>query len=129
MKKHGILNRDIATILARLGHTDTIVIADCGLPIPDEVKCIDLSLKQGVPSFEAVLDEILVDMEVEAATVAEEIVSKNPELNSRLQSLGVPLEMVSHEKFKQLTKQAKVIIRTGENKPYANIILRSGVIF
>lgn len=129
MKKHGILNRDIATILARLGHTDTIVIADCGLPIPDEVKCIDLSLKQGVPSFEAVLDEILVDMEVEAATVAKEIVSKNPELNSRLQSLGVPLEMVSHEEFKQLTKQAKVIIRTGENKPYANIILRSGVIF
>lgn len=38
MKKHGVLNSEIASILALLGHTDTIVIADCGLPIPDGVK-------------------------------------------------------------------------------------------
>ena len=40
-----------------------------------------------------------------------------------------PIEYVSHEHFKHLTKQAKVIIRTGETTPYANIILQSGVIF
>lgn len=31
MKKNGILNSHIAKVLADLGHTDTIVIADCGL--------------------------------------------------------------------------------------------------
>ena len=37
MKKLGHLNRDIARVLACLGHTDSIVIADCGLPVPPGV--------------------------------------------------------------------------------------------
>ena len=41
MKKHGILNSSISKVLADLGHTDQIIIADCGLPIPDHVKKID----------------------------------------------------------------------------------------
>ncbi|MGW8263419.1 RbsD/FucU domain-containing protein, partial [Bacillus sp. LR--39] len=45
MKKHGILNSHLAKILADLGHTDKIVIADAGLPVPDGVLKIDLSLK------------------------------------------------------------------------------------
>ena len=51
MKKHGVLNSEITSILASLGHTDTIVIADCGLPIPDGVKRIDLAVEIGKPSF------------------------------------------------------------------------------
>ena len=47
MKKHGILNRDLAGIFAKIGHTDTIMIADCGLPIPDGVPCVDLSYTLG----------------------------------------------------------------------------------
>ncbi len=129
MKKYGILNRDIAAVLARLGHTDTIVIADCGLPIPESVRCIDLSLKQGVPSFLDVLSEVLDDMVVEGAVCATEIETKNSELHAYISSLGIPTKMVPHETFKEQTKHAKVIIRTGENKPYANIILRAGVIF
>ncbi|OIJ14277.1 D-ribose pyranase [Anaerobacillus alkalilacustris] len=129
MKKHGILNRDIASVLAKLGHTDTIVIADCGLPIPESVKCIDLSLKQGVPSFLDVLYEVLADMEVEEATFAQEVKTYNLELYSNLEAINLPIKMVSHENFKELTKNAKAIIRTGENKPYANIILKAGVIF
>ncbi len=31
MKKKGILNREIAAVLAKMGHTDSIIIADCGL--------------------------------------------------------------------------------------------------
>lgn len=129
MKKHGILNRDIAAVLARLGHTDTIVIADCGLPIPEQVPCIDLSLKQGVPSFLDVFHEILDDMEVEEATCAEEIKTNNKDLYSHLKAIGMQLKTVTHEDFKERSKDAKVIIRTGENKPYANIILSAGVIF
>ncbi|PAE14687.1 D-ribose pyranase, partial [Virgibacillus sp. 7505] len=59
MKKLGILNRDIARVLASLGHTDLIVIADCGLPIPSGVECIDLSIRLGVPNFVDVLTEVL----------------------------------------------------------------------
>lgn len=41
----------------------------------------------------------------------------------------IPIEAISHEQFKWLTQHAKVIIRTGEAKPYANCILQAGVYF
>lgn len=65
MKKAGILNRELTTLLARLGHTDKIVIADCGLPIPEDTVCVDLSLTIGTPSFLTVLNAVVADMEIE----------------------------------------------------------------
>ena len=44
MHKLACLNSEILKVLADLGHTDTIVIADCGLPVPSGVKKIDLAL-------------------------------------------------------------------------------------
>jgi len=131
MKKQGILNSEIATVLAKLGHTDTIVIADCGLPIPDGVKRIDLALEQGLPSFIKTLEVILSDMEVESVTLAEEIKTNNPNLSKQVLDKvnNKNIEYLSHEEFKEKTKQAKAVIRTGEATPYANIILHAGVIF
>ena len=45
-----------------MGHTDTICIGDCGLPIPDETERIDLAVKFGQPSFMDVLEEVGADM-------------------------------------------------------------------
>jgi D-ribose pyranase len=129
MKKQGILNRDLAGIFARLGHTDQIVIADCGLPIPDGVTCIDLAYRLGEPSFSTILDVVLDDLKVEKAIIASEIKDANAITEQQIKQQIDVLDYVSHEQFKQLTKQAKVIIRTGETTPYANIILQSGVIF
>ncbi|EPQ9626870.1 RbsD/FucU domain-containing protein [Staphylococcus pseudintermedius] len=86
-----------------------MVIADCGLSIPEGVKRIDIALKKGTPSFQEVYEALMYHMVVEQAIVAR--------------------EMVSHEKFKKQTRHAKAIIRTDEATPYANIILKSGVIF
>ena len=55
MKKNGIINADISRVLSYMGHTDTLAVGDCGLPIPDETERIDLALKLGVPSFMEVL--------------------------------------------------------------------------
>lgn len=132
MKKYGILNSAISKVLADLGHTDMVVIADCGLPIPDGVKRIDLALKIGVPSFIEVLELLNEHMQVEQVTIAHEIHDKNPSVYTQLQPklpADIVINEVSHEQFKQLTKQAKAIIRTGEATPYANIILSAGVIF
>ena len=129
MKKQGILNRELAGIFAKLGHTDQIVIADCGLPIPENVVCIDLSYKLGEPSFLTILDAVLDDLKVERAIIAEEIKTAYEAVEKEILSRVEPIEYVTHEHFKFLTKQAKVIIRTGETTPYANIILQSGVIF
>ncbi|MCT4793600.1 MULTISPECIES: D-ribose pyranase [Exiguobacterium] len=129
MKRHGILNSHISKVLTDLGHTDTIVIADCGLPIPAGVARIDLALELGTPSFVDVVRIVADDMAVEQVTLATEIKEANPVALEAVTKLDVPQDYVSHEAFKELTKQAKVIIRTGEATPYANVILHAGVIF
>jgi len=131
MKRNGILNSHISKILSDLGHTDLIVIADAGLPVPDGVKKIDLALKLGVPSFKEVVSVIADDMKIEKVVLANEIETNNLATYQYMkdQFSHLSMEMVSHEQFKELTKNAKAIIRTGEGTPYANCILQAGVIF
>ncbi|WP_416729962.1 D-ribose pyranase [Fictibacillus sp. JL2B1089] len=131
MKRHGILNSHISKVLSDLGHTDLIVIADAGLPIPSDVPRIDLALTLGVPSFKDVVSAVSQDMVVEQVILASEIKEKNEETLTFMDEIFSETEQkfVSHEAFKQLTKQAKVVIRTGEVTPYANCILQAGVIF
>ncbi|MBU8683705.1 D-ribose pyranase [Bacillus haynesii] len=131
MKKHGILNSHIAKLLADLGHTDTIVIADAGLPVPPGVPKIDLALTLGTPGFQEVTKLIADEMAVEKVTAAEEIESVNPEQAAFLKAefSNRKIDYIPHEAFKKATSHAKAVIRTGEATPYANCILHAGVIF
>ena len=132
MQKVGILNSSIAKVLADLGHTDTIVIGDCGLPVPAGVPKIDLALKLGTPSFMEVVSEVAKYMEIEKVEIAAEIQEKNTGVYEALKELFTQQEWIideNHEAFKAATAKAKVVIRTGEITPYANIILHSNVIF
>ncbi|MGQ3478626.1 D-ribose pyranase [Paenibacillus sp. TY11] len=139
MKKHGILNSHISKVLSDLGHTDYIVVADAGLPVPEGVTKIDLALKLGVPSFQDVVDVIAADMVIEKVTLAEEIKQANQHALQYINRTfaegqsGNPqtaiIEFCSHEQFKELTRYAKAVIRTGEDQPYANCILQAGVHF
>ena len=129
MKKYGILNSSISKVLADLGHTDQIIIADCGLPIPDHVKKIDLALKLGSPSFSEVFEVILENMYVEHAVIANEITEHNEQLENIINNSINNINYVSHEELKKQSNAAKAIIRTGEATPYANVILQAGVNF
>ena len=131
MKKKGILNQPIASIIAGLGHTDTLVIADAGLPIPPETQRIDLALTEGIPSFLDTLRVVLTEMEVERAIVAEEMLDSSPQVYEAVKEMlgDVPIETVTHLIFKERTRSARAVIRTGEFTPYANVILIAGVVF
>jgi len=132
MKKSGHLNRDVSRVLARMGHTDSLVIADCGLPVPAGIECIDLSIALGEPSFARVLETVLADFKVERALFAQEAKEHNPAVIARAAALvaeAVQVEFETHEALKNLVRQARVVIRTGEATPYANVVLYSGVIF
>ena len=124
MRKSGLLNPALAGAVARLGHTDTFVIADCGLPIPHEVPVIDLTLIFGIPTFADTLAALLEEVVVEAATIAD---STPPEVRSLLPA--VPLTEVSHDDLKREVARASFVVRTGSTTPFANVILRSGVPF
>ena len=131
MKKEGILNQDLLTVIGSLGHTDRIVVCDVGLPIDKNVERIDLSVTKGIVKFMDVLKPLLRELVVEKIILAREIVTKSPLMHQEIVALtkGIPLELVSHEEFKKLTRDTKAIIRTGECTPYTNIILQSGVNF
>lgn len=130
MKKGKLLNSNINTVLSRLGHTDQFVISDAGLPIPSNVKRIDLALVKGVPSFIETLKIILNETFIEKIILAEEIKENNNKVLIEIKSLyDGEIAFVTHEDFKVLTSESKAVIRTGECTPYANVILQSGVNF
>ncbi len=131
MKKSGILNSDISRVLSYLRHTDLICISDCGLPVADDVEVIDLALKKDLPSFIDVLDVILEDVKCEKYFIASEIKNENKFVFSQISKrlTQIPVDFLSHQEFKKKVSNCKVVIRTGEMSPYANIILQSGCIF
>ncbi len=131
MKKTTLLNSELSYVIATLGHTDMLVVADAGLPVPPETERIDLALTDGIPGAVETLRVILEEMKVEKAILAEEVQSRNPQFLQAVQQLlpGVPLEFVPHTQFKAVTRDARAVVRTGEFAPYANVILCSGVVF
>ena len=133
MKKKGILNSKLSSIIAMMGHTDQLVICDCGLPIPGGRQVVDLALKKNIPKFIDTLKVILKELHIEGAIIAEEMEIRNHSLFQKVMKIlpDVNIQKVSHEKFKEITRGGDNIsfVRTGEASPYANIILVSGVNF
>lgn len=123
MKKTGLLNPDLSFAIARLGHTDTWAVADCGLPIPDHVVIIDLSLVFGVPTFAQTLQAILKETVVEGAVIA----TRTPQEVRDL--IPGAFEEVDHEELKRQIADCAFVVRTGEITSFANVIFRAGVAF
>ena len=126
MRKNGILNAQLAGLLARLGHTDTVVVADCGLPVPAGVPVVDLALVFGVPRFDDVFNALLAELEIEGVTVADQAPQAVHDL------IPEEVEMIAeidHEDFKEMVTGAAFVVRTGETTPYANAVLHCGVPF
>lgn len=131
MKKRGIINAQLAGLIAGLGHKDTFMIGDGGMPILKGVEIVDLALCGGVPTFRQVMDAILDEAEIEQYTIANEIEEKNPELLAYIREKlpNAEWNMVPHTELKEMSRNVKFAVRTGEFTPYPNIILRAGVAF
>ncbi|MCQ6551759.1 D-ribose pyranase [Streptomyces sp. C10-9-1] len=129
MKRAGILNRHLAGALAELGHGDGVLVCDAGMPIPDGPRVVDLAFRAGVPSFAEVLDGLLAELVVEGATAAAEVRRANPAAAALLDGYFPGLRLVPHERLKGLAGGARLVVRTGEASPYANVLLRCGVFF
>lgn len=131
MKKIGVINQPISALIAGLGHTDAVVVADAGLPIPAGPQRIDLALTAGLPAFLDTLKVVLSEMQVERAIVASEMLEISPAVYQAIKDLlgETPIQTVPHQDFKEQTRSARAVIRTGEFTPYANIILVAGVVF
>jgi D-ribose pyranase len=134
MKKTALLNITLSRTIAGLGHGDIVVIGDAGLPVPVGVELIDLAITSGLPDFASVLRVVLSEMQVERHVLAAELFEVAPPALAEIQQLSAlgllgVREQMPHSEFKLLSRQAKVIVRTGECKPFSNIALVAGVTF
>ncbi|MBV7273290.1 D-ribose pyranase [Clostridiaceae bacterium UIB06] len=131
MKKTGLLNSEISAIISQMGHTESMAIGDCGLPIPKETKRIDLALIKDIPTFIGTLKAVLTELQIEEVELAKETMEVSPDLYEEIKKeIGnVKITLITHEELKCKLKECKAVIRTGEQTPYANIILKSGVVF
>jgi D-ribose pyranase len=123
------LNAELSAELAKLGHGHLVTIGDCGLPRPRRVKCIDLALVFGVPSFADVLTAVAEEIVIEAVVLATESIEGNPTVCRLASALGGKPEWISHDELKQRNQDSRLFVRCGEATPYVNVILRCGVPF
>ena len=72
MLRTGILNPQLLSLLARVRHTNTLVIADRGFPFWPQLETIDLALVDDIPTVLDVLRAIRANFVVGQAWMAEE---------------------------------------------------------
>jgi D-ribose pyranase len=131
MLQKGILNPDILHLIARVRHTNTLVIADWAFPFWPEIETVDISLTQGVPTVLQVLELLKTNFKIGRIIQAEEFLSTNPRetvnaYNTAFQDIpNVVIERPAHLDFKKLIPDAIGLIRTGDTTAYGNIILES----
>jgi D-ribose pyranase len=129
MIRTGILNPQINSLLARVRHTNMLVIADRGYPYWPMIETIDISLIDGVPTVLQVLDAIRPNFDISQAFMAKEFISENsPETQKRFATSlkGIPVSFEAYGEMKLRVPQAIGLIRTGDVTQYANMILVSG---
>ena len=128
MLKSGILNPAINSLLSRVRHTNTLVIADRGFPYWREIETIDISLIDDIPRVLDVLASIRPNFVIGAAFMAQEFRSVNIHETqaafTRALS-GIEITYEPHIEFKKRVPRAIGLIRTGDTTQYANIIIES----
>ncbi|WP_116116089.1 D-ribose pyranase [Austwickia chelonae] len=130
MRRDGIQHAELSRLIGLLGHTDRVVVADCGLPLPRDLPVVDLALGRGQLGFQVVLDALLDEIVVQSHTVASEC-EDSPAASwfvERADLMGERHE-VSHEQFKKGLNSTAFAVRTGERTAYANVVLECGVPF
>lgn len=128
MIKHGILNPQILSLLARVRHTNTLVIADRGFSYWKMIEMVDISLVDNVPTVLQVLDALKANFLVGQIFMAEEFKTENtPEVQKAFETIrrDIPITFEPHNNFKLRVPQAVGLIRTGDTIQYANMILES----
>ncbi len=131
MKATGLLHPELSAIIAGLGHGDLLGVADAGLPISPATLRVDLAFAPGKPAVQDVLDALLAELTVEAYVLAEESKAHAGWLVDFLAGRlpGAAVVWVDHETLKARCATARAVVRTGEFRPYGNVLLASGVPF
>jgi D-ribose pyranase len=129
MKEIGLINRNLAKVVAEQGHQDLLMVVDAGFAIPLGVETIDISLSENNPMVVDVLTVLKKFHSVEKMIVAKQTKETNPSLFNKISTAwgnDIEIEVVDHSELKQISKTVKAVIRTGDFTAFGNVILVSG---
>jgi D-ribose pyranase len=124
----GILNPHLNSLLSRVRHTNTLVIADRGFPFWPMIETLDLALVDDLPTVLQVLNAIRPNFRIGRAWMAREFQRENSATTRAAfaQALaGIPVSWEAHVRFKRRIPNAIGLVRTGDTTQYANLILES----
>lgn len=124
-----ILNPQLLSLLARVRHTNSVVIADRGFPFWPQIETIDISLMNDVPTVLQVLAALQPNFHAVQAYMASEFLDQNtPQIRERFAAAlqGIPTLHETHVELKKRVPNVIGLIRTGDTVQYANIVLVSG---
>ena len=128
MIRSGILNPGINSLISRVRHTNTLVIADRGFPFWPEIETVDVALVDDIPRVLDVLRALQDRCVFGRLFMAEEFQRENPQAvqDAFAEAIGdLPTSYEPHDAFKKRVPRAIGLIRTGDTTPYANMILES----
>jgi D-ribose pyranase len=128
MLKTGILNPQLAALIACVRHTNTLVIADRNFPFWPMMETVDLSLVDDCPRVLQVLAAIRPNFTIGKAWMAREFLRHNTQATRtafRDALRGIELRHEPHVAFKKRIPRAVGLVRTGDTIQYANMVLES----
>ncbi len=131
MLQNGILNPGLLSLLARVRHTNRLVIADWAFPYWPDLEVVDLSLVKGIPTVPDVLEALSPNFKIGGIWQAEEFLAENPrETITRFDTCfgrypEARITRLPHLKFKEMVPAAIGLVRTGDPTAYGNVILES----
>jgi D-ribose pyranase len=126
MLKTGILNPHVNSLLSRIRHTNTLVLADRGFPFWPQIETIDLSLVDDIPTVLDVLRAISSNFVIGKAWMASEFETGVSAATMELYAKLLPsIQFEAHVELKRRVPFAIGLIRTADTTPYSNIILES----
>ena len=124
-----ILNPQLLSLLARVRHTNALVIADRGFPFWPQIETVDISLMNDIPTVLQVLAALRQDFHAVQTFMAREFLRENTPATQAMFAKGlkgIPTSYEPHVRFKKRVPGAIGLVRSGDTIQYANMMLVSG---
>ena len=136
MLKAKLLHPEILGVLGGSGHGGKILIADGNYPFNTRAnpsaRRVYLNLAPGLVTVTQVLEALLTAIPVEAAEVMMTDSGEEPEIYADFRRLLPGLELTTYNRFafydQCMDRDVCLVIATGEQRLYANILLTIGVV-
>ncbi|WP_219838037.1 RbsD/FucU family protein [Paenibacillus sp. R14(2021)] len=134
-----VLSPELLKLLMEMGHGDEIVLADANFPAASHAQRLVRSDGHAIPELlDAMLKLFPLDSYVDKPAALMQVVAGDSvetpiwdtyaAIIQERSGVADPFETVERFAFYERARRAYAIIATGERAPYANVILKKGVI-